>query len=265
MSPDYDAADGEVAITEQFVFSNKGSTDSPVYKERQELILDPASLNRLFKSHTVMSDERFDSTSQDEKTIDPCQVFICSDTTIPTGTSFGKLLIDYEVEFFNPCAPTEQVNQGGLNLQGTQANNDLVSNSPTQPLSGGIRSFVKYKQDEVPFLQPEAIGDTLNTATLGKFVRDWEGVVQTYQTGTTFSGLPSIQLDSVNGAADTATAVLQPLVNSLHSLNGGATLGIDTFNVKAVAGQYLKLRSYANVALNQLDFIMGGATRATLL
>jgi len=265
MSPDFDAADGEVAITEQFIFSNKGSTDSPVWKEQQVVALDPASMNRLYKSHSVMSDLRFSQTKQDQKTIDVGQLFVCSDTTIAAGTSFGKLVVDYEVEFFNPCAPTEQVNEGGAKFQ---ISGSSLNNAETfTPIRGPLGGFTQVSQEDIlPILEPDTtISSSTHTGVIGKFARDWQGVLQLVTQGTALGSLPQIQVDTVNGASGQPTAINQPLVNSLHSLNGGATLAWDTYNVSGLAGQYLKLQSYTNTALGIVDFVLGGASRTVLL
>jgi len=171
MSPDYDAADGQQTITEQVLFSNINTVDQAIYKKVIVLDLSPQRLNRLYKSHVNMSDTRFESSTQDEKTIDPAQVFVFTDSPAAAGFAYGKLVVDYQVELHEPQAPTDPPQQGGFALRTTT---NLLSGTPIGAVANTI-----VQQETSPIIEIGPLGATYPGNVAGKFLRDWEGALTT--------------------------------------------------------------------------------------
>lgn len=177
MSPDYDAQDGQPA-TEQLAAMQKGSVECSPW---QDITLDllPQSMNRTYKAHYCMSDSRFATTQQDEKTLDSAQVFISSDSDAGSAT-WGKLWVDYEVEFFTPQPPVVVTGTGGATLS-------LQNGLPT--VTGGLfqnaAADITINQDvQNPIFQ--AINNpNAGTGQLLKVLRDWSGHVNASYESTT--------------------------------------------------------------------------------
>lgn len=248
MAPDYDAADSPIVVSEQALFNNKKALDVPIWTPRTVLSLDPVDLNRLYKSHVCMSDERFANSSQDEKTIDPAQVYICSEN--PFAGAFGKLIVEYEVEFFIPQAPTDPVQQGGFQRRFITFNNT----SQTAPIAGAFfqgTDEVNRIIQNLPF--------TVNTATVGRFTRDWQGLLSVILEGTGVSGFPTMQVGELEGVADQQGDVSQER-DGFYSYNSLLNFVTSAHKVIAKAGQYLKIKAPANTTLTDLRILGGGTT-----
>jgi len=256
MSPDYDAADGNLPITEQYLFNNQGSSESPVWKANQQLVLSPQMMNRLYKAHVNLTDDRFATTSQDQKTIDVAQVYICTDTNY-VGT-FGKLLIEYDVEFFQPQAVTEASNQGGMQMAFNTNNNASL------PLYSVGQNVI---QENNPLLI-NLPGSSLNnngsntTASFGQFSRPYTGPVTLQVTGAGLATSAGTQAElwlspnSVGGATG-VTDIQQIYSNYLTNLT--STNNIVTFFVNAAAGQWLKMIGPTFSSYSFIRGIMGGS------
>lgn len=256
MSPDYDAADGQVATQERVIYGNKGTVDDAVWKE-SIIKLDPKSMNRLFKSHANMSDARFASTDQDQKTIDSAQVFICADLAGNTSAvTIGKLFVDYIVELTEPQAPTDPADQGGALLGFTTQNN-----TTTPILNGAALNAISNFPEEVVTPISNLDKATFPNATILKFARDYKGVLDLANYGAGITGSvpqvavgPAENLNLAFGAAgDTAltgSAYMLPLTSS--------TLGRSTYRIEALAGQLLRLGTTGTSGINTMNFLLGG-------
>jgi hypothetical protein len=262
MSPDYDAADGEIAITEQFIFNNMGSTDSPIWEKMHTLVLSPQAMNRLYKSHVCMSDARFASTAQDFKTVDAAQIFICTDHLGSTGV-IGKLLVDYEVEFFNPQAPTDPLQYGGAQL--TQDSPNVVNAATLAPIAAGVAAYTTDREEIVPILKfPGTDGSA--TPCVAQFLRDYSGLLEVVQQGSgiginppnTAGGINAF-LDKVTGPVSAANIVLPALAGLPSIVDGAGTKRIDNFRIaNAKAGDFLKVYTATNTTLNDLKIQIAG-------
>jgi hypothetical protein len=170
MAPDYDAQDG-VPVTEQLLAELQDAVEDSPWKDIL-CRLRPSSLNRAYKSHFTMSDSRFASTTQDEKTIDAAQLFVAYDAD--TVSNWGKLWVSYEVELNTPQTPTLSPNTGNLELQINSLNTNVAGNAP--PLSGSVRQTVVQNVND-PILNLSGYG--LDGFSIGTFVRDFNGTVTT--------------------------------------------------------------------------------------
>lgn len=248
MSPDYDAADGELALTEQQIFANKGSVEAPVWERSMKLSLEPASMNRLYKSHTCMSDGRFALTKQDQKTIDAAQLFVCCEGAA-AAASLGKLLVDYEVEFFNPQFPSESPTNGGAEAV---ANAGFNNANTTAPFAVGSNLGVTTTESVL-----KAVPITASTATVGQLVKDYTGFATNSMTGSGVGGLGNMYVGNNPGPIDVVNDILQPLVTTYTS---GSTASQTTVNkVSALAGQYLKYGPPTNTTITSFASVLGGA------
>jgi hypothetical protein len=272
MSPDYDAADGEIAITEAYIFNNMGSTDSPVWEKEHTLQLSPAAMNRLYKSHVCMSDTRFGASAQDQKTVDAAQVFICTDH-IGTSGVMGKLLVDYEVEFFNPQAPTDPLQFGGVRLTQDAPNLNPLIGASQIPIAGGVAGYTTELEEKVPIGTFPGV-DANPTHTVFKFLRDYQGTVQMLQQGVGLSsadssvgGLgPALVLDKVAGLINMANpgSSAVPVSGFVPKIFDVAqSKRTDLFNILAKAGDFLKVQAGASTSTNDLKLLFGGSSASS--
>jgi hypothetical protein len=270
ISPDYDSADGNVAaaLTEQQVYNNVDTIMSSVWKEIH-MKLDPKKLNRLFKSHAIMSDLRFANTVQDQKTIDPAQVNLFLDA-VPAATICGKLFVDYIVELQTPQGVTEDSNVGGAGVRvpGTLikgsvkpiiANQVDIANSEAQPIGRSTPSIAGAF--------PEM---TYPTSNLFQFSQDWTGILSTHMGSAdplvAMANLPRI-FKSVPGkfaeVLNDNAASLPGLIDEISpSIDSGANLNYDaygsgfltdlqaSFPINAKAGDLIKLLSPNSAGAN---------------
>ena len=250
ISPDYDGADGQVAVNEKFLFNNKGTVDDSVWKH---LVckLEPSAMNRLYKSHAMMSDTRFETTNQDQKTIDPAQVFVCIDTADSNPYKFGKLFVIYDVELTEPQSPTEAPNSGGFS-NALMVTGSSMSTTPFASLNG----LPQWKLDPGVITPGANLPELLYpTATIGRFIKDCQGTITNRATGTGFGSTGNFYV-SPNPNTPAGSAGDTPL--SLSSLGAVG----DTFNmmknvsVGALAGQYLKMSNpqFTTLTANLIDF-----------
>jgi len=258
LSPSYDAADSSAqAATEQLLYENKDTKDFSVWKT-ESLIVRPAAMNRLYKSHTCMSDERFAVTKQDLKTIDPCQIFICVEGA--QDISIGKIFIDYDVEFFEPHSPTEAPNQGGAVVDFGASNPN--SNTPFQALPAVQLNEANPVLKTVAALVNEGIlvNPTVSTPTgvVGQFLKDYKGIMalQTVGTGVTSSS-PALGAGSTpTGPADRFFGGV--LGNTL--VNAAGTISLKNFFVDAAQGEYLKAVSGVATTISSMNMQMAGTS-----
>lgn len=252
MSPSYDSADSDAqAATESLLYENKGSKDFAVWKS-ENLLANVSSMNRLYKHHTCMSDERFKTTSQDPKTIDPGQIFIALDGVI-ASTFVGKVFLDYDCEFFEPHAPTEPVNRGGHNLQ---VNDCLINSLTPNYISNSASQLVNQSELASPVLKSAwdmyAQGELLPivtgeySAVVGKFLKDYNGICSwrgESQGGNTFlNSLIGFSIGDPTKPYNDPNDVIQT-VNYSAIIDPSASVANATFDIVAKAGDYLKFRT----------------------
>jgi len=248
MSPDYDAADdGSSVLTEQQIFSNKGTVDDAMWKN-QNLDLKPENLNRLYKSHVVMSDGRFGLTAQDEKTIDPAQVFICTDC--PTASNNGKLFVEYVVELMIPQTNTETPGIGGF-MQ-------LPVASTITPIQGV--PLVNRQSVKEPILK---VSSVFPTSIVGQFTKDFEGVFTTNMGGTGITTAPSVKVSKDSSPSYAAEG---NVFNSVQTIiNGTASNVFSQIPIKALAGEFLKLNVGDATTLSNVNSWLASAAYNTLI
>jgi len=263
MSPSYDASDSSAqAASESLLFQNKGTKDFSVWKSGVLEVHCP-SLNRLYKSHTCMSDERYNLTAQDKKTIDPGQIFICLDG-VPPATFTGKIFIDYDIEFFEPHAPTEPINQGGEAI----VNNAILPNGNVRPftalpsvvkseISPIMKSIVDLVADGT-FVTP-SVGNP--SAIIGQFLKDYSGIMVSDFDGTGVSSANlayEVTTDPTNSWLGTGTPI-NLIPATFNMISTGTTQMRGLYQMVATAGQYLKMKSPSAATLSGGTIRLAGA------
>lgn len=253
MSPEYDATEGDYTRTEQNLFSNKGTKDDSIWKT-MTVAMEPKNMNRMYKAHTNMSDERFATTKQDLKTVDVGQLFVALDTDITNPYTFGKLFVDYTVELFTPQAPTEPLNKGGAQF-------NLVNPTKTSQAPISAKATVNViTQDLSPIFAETALNSSTvyPTAMLGRLAQDWKGIVSTRAYGTNFdispTNMPDYYVSKSPGAVlpeDIKQKVVAGLANTDKSMYFGST------EIEAVAGDYIKILTKASDTLTQINSVFG--------
>lgn len=261
MSPSYDAADSNAqAATESLLFQNKGTVDFSVWKNGV-LEVNCASMNRLYKSHTCMADERFAVSTQDKKTIDSGQVFICLDG-VPASTFTGKIFIDYDVEFFEPHAPTEPVNQGGASV----LQNNVIVNSSLPFFT--LPTTVKQEINPIMKSLTDLVADgsqpsptSLPTAIIGQFLKDYSGLMDLDIDGVGMSPTNlNVGLTTDPGRAWTNTEAYVPMLNGTNSvINAAFTQFRSLYQLTAKAGDYLKIRTPSVTSIAGMTLRLAGS------
>lgn len=248
LSPDYDARDGPPS-NEAAASALKGTKEDNPWRNIV-LELNPADMNRTFKGHFTMQDNRFNATNQDVKTIDAAQVFLCSDTSAPLF--MGKLWVSYECELFTPQNPLLDPTQGGLDLQISQGTMNNTGTAP--PITLGTSTISAVKQNvQDPLMDLTSFGTNIggvNGCVVGKFLRDYEGIIN-LTTGNPNAGYRS----GANQYCSTYNPT-NALFSLLNNLNGGTNVGDNgggvgsNINVRgssyisALAGDFLTLPQF---------------------
>jgi hypothetical protein len=238
LSPDYDAAD-QPPVNELEASSNvdtvEGNAWAPLVLE-----FNPSRMNKAYKTHYCMSDERFAVSTQDEKTIDAAQAFVCSEAG--TITTWGKLWIEYVVELSTPQAATEGISEGGAGTNKTSGLNTGVANVFQN------NAMQTNNQEPVPVLE---VLDPANYPgpNMFKFARDWSGFTTTQINGT---GITNPPLQTLNGVA--VPAVIQGIINQL------GTIATSQQYVTAKQGDLLGMLPLTATTVNQLIQNLGGAS-----
>lgn len=275
MTPDYDAADAQVPLSEQTIYNNRGTVDGPVWQELS-LHVECSAMNRLYKSHVIMSDDRFITTTQDQKTIDPCQVFVLTDDTSNNGaTQYGKLFVEYEVELTEPQVVTEPTNVGGLTYDANYGGTFILNNS-ARPITGiyvnnndPLSVNPAFRVDPglaLPVNQCTSVN--FPTATLCQMMRDWEGIITTKLVGTGFGSAPQLFKTSFsNNPNDQAgvndTAIGQSLLGSV--VNAGGSQMMTQFKASLKTGDYLKILTPNASSLASFLLELGGQQLVNIL
>lgn len=171
MAPDYDSADGP-PVDELTLLSYGQAKDCSVWKDL-EIVCDPKGLAGGRNDHFVRSGQL--APNLDVKTYDCGNFWIATD--VVSGTSFGKLFVEYDVEFFNPQLPysgdpligTSQFNGGGTMTAakpfGTAPVTNVLSNVGTM-LGTATNNTVPVDQDiATALLTTNFVGTGISTAS----------------------------------------------------------------------------------------------------
>jgi hypothetical protein len=248
IAPDYDAQDGQPTSESLLAVMKDTQEDAPW----KEIIChcDVAAMNRAYKSHFVMSDERFVATGQDVKTIDAGQVFLACDSD--GSSNWGKLWVDYVVDLMVPQPPVLSTTTGGTVLSLGIATSGLTGAAGQHLTATPAQVAASITQD---LKQPlvEANPNVTGTSYPLRFLRDWKGIVNlafdsaSGGAGGAFAGFSptlflrnSAGLDNAQGASATDNIVaLVTGANPIQNLNGNWTNALGTYNVIAKAGDLL--------------------------
>lgn len=143
MSPDYDAADAAPA-SQSVALTYKDREYCPPWSLDKLCMLNPAAMNAAYKEHYVRLGAL--PANQDIKTFDVGVLHLC--VTGGTAVTWGKLFVEYEVEFFNPQLPPGGASLvvGGRFLNG-------ASPTPANPLGA------------VPGADPQNVGISVDAAS----------------------------------------------------------------------------------------------------
>lgn len=222
---DYDAADNS-PLSENLLSTYMGSIESNLW-QGQQLSADPRAMNRLYKNHVVMDDGRFDTTSQDEKTIDVGQFFLFPFAGV--DISCGKLWVDYDVELSipQPLSFSPPDSQGGQEFTKTIG---LTVNSLTPFATNSIQTSFGNEQT---FVKSLAAADFPSSKIL-EFTEAFTGVVSTSVNGSVLTdiGTPTI-IKKATGNAVPATVISTP------TINGAQTQGKGIWSIVADQGDKL--------------------------
>lgn len=191
MSPDYDARDGQ-PVNEMTMSELKDTVECSPWEDIN-LHLSSQSMNRAFKSHFTMSDDRFAQTTQDVKTIDAAQVFVACDSDVQGN--WGKLWVEYECEFRTPQPPTAGVATGGVDIQFDNVSFSSSGNLP--PFSAAnCASFIRNVNASDPII---SVAPQPDGSIIGTFLRDFQGMVNWNYSGPSIMGTPGSYLPSIIG------------------------------------------------------------------
>jgi len=260
MSPEYDAADANAAMNEKSLYNNRGTTDDSVWKH-QRCFVDPTMMNRLYKAHPNMTDERFATTTQDEKTIDAGQLFVALDTSDLPAKKYGKLFVRYVVDLTQPQQITEPSNLGGFSFNAVNAT--ITSNSPV-PFTAA-QPVAQWRVDSNLITEAANLLNLVYpNATMARFNRDYNGIISAYTSGTGINSNPTFYVGSDSSTnAGTGDDVSQP-VTLPGITNASNTVATASFRIAALAGQYLKMRSPTYSALTGLISEVAGISATSV-
>lgn len=236
ISPDYDAAD-RATSTEKEITSNVNTVTSQIWKETR-CVLDPAKLNRLYKAHVNMDDQRFSNTSQDQKTIDPAFFSIAVDfdnSSLTQTRTLGKVYVEYTVEFFEPQHTTFPLDLGGAGTNKTNGFNNTNTTRKLNPFITTSLSALNQSADH-PVVTPieNSSGDARD---LFMFERDWQGLITSMiKTSLTNSILNTDFTPLIDGST---TEVVNLIPNNRNTLLDQM---MGQFTINAKRGQKLGFR-----------------------
>lgn len=217
MSPDYDAADAAPS-SQSVALTYKDREYCPPWCLDKLCMLNPAAMNAAYKEHYVRLGPL--PANQDIKTFDVGVLHLC--VTGGTAVTWGKLFVEYEVEFFNPQLPpggASVVLGGRINGGGAAtAANPLGVSATTVAGASGISvdalSNITFASPGTYMLSASISGTVLTAATLtagaGAPVVALTDVVIVNAAGTSMLGTWSIVVansNSVVSLAATATTV----------------------------------------------------------
>lgn len=247
IAPDYDAQDGKPdleVLLGQMIDAVEDAPWKPI-----TVVLRPDRMNRAFKSHFCMDDGRFDTTTQDEKTIDCAQLFIGFDNIGGSSPilTWGKLFVEYTVRLDTPQPANLSLDDGGLRISGSLVNASVncFTSQPTitqNPLQG----IVKNWNSEFPAAYP--------TGNAGIFLRDYEGLLTQFANGTVMTGVNAPII--TQKAGNPVPSVINRMASTV---NAAQTLATRTDWIKASAGDFLGLGGYGCNTISGINAFMGGS------
>jgi hypothetical protein len=209
LAPDYDASDGPPA-SEQIVSAFSDLVEDVPWRESMTCALKAQSMNSSVPVHFVRSEPV--AANNDIKVYDVGQFFVC--TVDGTAVPWGKLWVEYDVEFFIPQLPS-----GGLKPSGGQ----IVGNtalSGANPLGTG------------PLLDAQSSGIGVDFTSTVTFLNVGDYVMAVNASGTTItafgitigSGVTLIASSVViNAGANSALQVSTLRVTSLTGATARVT------------------------------------------
>jgi len=222
MAPDYDASDAAPS-NEQIMSSYDECVEDAPWKDNC-CALKPQLLSGAIKRHFVRTSAL--ASNQDIKLYDCCNFYIATvDGT--DAAAWGKLWVEYDVDFYVPQLPPAGANTlaGGLITAGGTL-------SGANPLG------------TVPILDPQSVGITIDGTSTVSFLTTGEYLVNADYTGVALSAVAQ---------AGTAT---NTLLKSMFSAD--ATSAIQEIRTQATAGQTLQISATAT-SIGAVRFIVAKA------
>jgi len=238
LSPDYDAADRS-PLNETEVAMNVDTVENVAWRSIV-LPMENQRLNRAYKAHYNMTDTRFDTTQQDQKTIDPA--FIVLAAQVDGFTSIGKLWVEYDVELTEPQKTTDFDNQGGA---GTLKNTGLNPNV----VNVFANSALAVDNQEITPILKTLNGTAFPGPNLFEFTRDWEGFITKNVVGTGISAMGSTNKNNV-AVADTSIPA---------TINGAQTSATYQVFDRFKAGDILGSSPISATTLSSIIYNLGGS------
>lgn len=251
-APDYDAEDAQYTSETQMA-NNTNSRECPLWSNLS-IPLSPQRMNASYKQHFVMSDGRFNTTSQDTKTIDVGSFQIGGEAAI--AGPHGKLWVEYQVDLMTPQVATEASSlQGGgsidFNSFNVAAPTAFITAAPTIQ---NLENVLDSNQNGV------GVNNTYPTNVIGTFIKDYQGIISNVFSGSGFTNLPILLLNGVSDATKLNT------LGSGGITNAALTQSIRPWKISAKRGDIL---SYGNTlgatTLTGIHHDVGGAEFSALL
>lgn len=210
LCPDYDAADSQ-PVSEQVASTYQDATEDAPWKDQCCVIRGNSMKSAI--SHKYVRTEELDA-NLDIKTYDSGNLFLITNDGVDSGSKWGKLWLEYDVEFFIP-----QMQSDGGPLLTTSANlGPGTGSSLANPFgtSGGILSGVGITLDNasnINFINPGSYvfssqfagtGLTAGNVTAGAGVTLGEGQFIALSGGTHVSGYFNVQTSGPNQSINVA-------------------------------------------------------------
>lgn len=203
MAPDYDAADAPPA-SEQVALTYKNREYCPPWELDKLCRLSPAMMNAAFKEHFVRVGPI--GANQDVKTYDVGNLHLC--TSGGTAVQWGKVFVEYEVEFFNPQLPSGGVSSASV-LVG--AGGSLAAATPfgaVPVLSGALTLAMPAKTLSISGLM---IGQEFSVCIIcaGTGITAWNAngaVTGCVAKSVLYEGIPAAATSGASCVTFTATA-----------------------------------------------------------
>lgn len=201
LAPDYDAADA-APLTEQVASSYEGVAEDAPWKD---IVCDLPSkrLNGSMMRKNVRTSGLADNL--DIKTYDAGNLFLC--TIDGTAVPWGKLWVEYDVEFFIPQLPST----GAIGIYGGA-------------IAGGSTMIPANPLGLVPVVDASASGISVDNASVITFQNAGTYLVSVYVTGTTLTAC------TLTAGSNSTVTQLFPFVS-----NVGTTVCAKTFMVVTTA------------------------------
>jgi hypothetical protein len=211
LSPDYDASDAPPS-SEQIMSSYDNTVEDAPWKDMC-CVLKPQLMSGMAKRHFVRSAAL--AANQDIKLYDVADFYV--GTVDGTAVSWGKLWVEYDIEFFIPQLPP-------LGIQASSGGS----------IVGGGALSAANPLGTVPVLDPESSGLGVSALSVITFQSSGTCTVSTTLTGTVITA---------QAIAPALGAVLVGTSSSV--IDGGAVTALRTDSFTVVAGSTLTLSATA--------------------